>query len=445
MDKFIIKGGKSLRGEISILGSKNVALKVLVAACLTSDEVVVENVPLISDFKIMADIIKHLGGHIRFKDHSVIINFREFRSEKIALDRAAEIRTSYMFLAPLLARVGTAIIPNPGGCRIGARPIDRIVDGLRKMGVVIKYDSKDGYFHAKAPKGLRATKYKFIKNTHTGTETMILAAVLARGKTILENAAQEPEVNELIGLLNRMGAKITRTKPRTITIEGVPSLHGATFRIVPDRNEVVTFAVAAILTRGDIFIKDINKTGIEEFLDMLKACGGGYEIKKNGIRFYYKGPIKSTEVATNFYPGFMTDWQGPWAVLMTQANGQSVLHETVYENRFTYVNELRKMGAHVELFNPKIKNPSKFYNFNIRDDNGKNMHAAKIAGPTQLHDAVLYISDLRAGATLVLAALVASGTSILFGVEHLERGYEHFDRRLKSLGANIVRTKEDEL
>ncbi len=445
MDKFIIKGGKSLRGEISILGSKNVALKVLVAACLTSDEVVVENVPLISDFRIMADIIKHLGGHIRFKDHSVIINFREFKSEKIALDRAAEIRTSYMFLAPLLARVGTAIIPNPGGCRIGARPIDRIVDGLRKMGVVIKYDSKDGYFHAKAPKGLRATKYKFIKNTHTGTETMILAAVLARGKTILENAAQEPEVNELIGLLNRMGAKITRTKPRTITIEGVPSLHGATFRIVPDRNEVVTFAVAAILTRGDIFIKDINKTGIEEFLDMLKACGGGYEIKKNGIRFYYKGPIKSTEVATNFYPGFMTDWQGPWAVLMTQANGQSVLHETVYENRFTYVNELRKMGAHVELFNPKIKNPSKFYNFNIRDDNGKNMHAAKIAGPTQLHDAVLYISDLRAGATLVLAALVASGTSILFGVEHLERGYEHFDRRLKSLGANIVRTKEDEL
>ena len=445
MDKFIIKGGKSLRGEISILGSKNVALKVLVAACLTSDEVVVENVPLISDFRIMADIIKHLGGHIRFKDHSVIINFREFRSEKIALDRAAEIRTSYMFLAPLLARVGTAIIPNPGGCRIGARPIDRIIDGLRKMGVVIKYDSKDGYFHAKAPKGLRATKYKFIKNTHTGTETMILAAVLARGKTILENAAQEPEVNELIGLLNRMGAKITRTKPRTITIEGVPSLHGATFRIVPDRNEVVTFAVAAILTRGDIFIKDINKTGIEEFLDMLKACGGGYEIKKNGIRFYYKGPIKSTEVATNFYPGFMTDWQGPWAVLMTQANGQSVLHETVYENRFTYVNELRKMGAHVELFNPKIKNPSKFYNFNIRDDNGKNMHAAKIAGPTQLHDAVLYISDLRAGATLVLAALVASGTSILFVVEHLERGYEHFDRRLKSLGANIVRTKEDEL
>ncbi len=445
MDKFIIKGGKSLRGEISILGSKNVALKVLVAACLTSDEVVVENVPLISDFRIMADIIKHLGGHIRFKDHSVIINFREFKSEKIALDRAAEIRTSYMFLAPLLARVGTAIIPNPGGCRIGARPIDRIVDGLRKMGVVIKYDSKDGYFHAKAPKGLRATKYKFIKNTHTGTETMILAAVLARGKTILENAAQEPEVNELIGLLNRMGAKITRTKPRTITIEGVPSLHGATFRIVPDRNEVVTFAVAAILTRGDIFIKDINKTGIEEFLDMLKACGGGYEIKKNGIRFYYKGPIKSTEVATNFYPGFMTDWQGPWAMLMTQANGQSVLHETVYENRFTYVNELRKMGAHVELFNPKIKNPSKFYNFNIRDDNGKNMHAAKIAGPTQLHDAVLYISDLRAGATLVLAALVASGTSILFGVEHLERGYEHFDRRLKSLGANIVRTKEDEL
>lgn len=443
MEKFIIKGGKKLKGEISILGSKNVALKVLVAACLTNEEVTVENVPIISDFITMANIIEHLGGEVKFNDHSVSVRLKEFSSEKISLAEAAEIRTSYMFLAPLLARMGKAIIPNPGGCRIGARPIDRIVAGLKKMGIIMEYDSGDGYFHAKAPNGLKGTKYTFEKNTHTGTETMILAAVLAKGKTILENAAQEPEVDELIGLLNRMGAKIKRKKERTIVIEGVLNLHGATFKIVPDRNEVVTFAVAAIITEGDIFIKDVNKKGIEEFLELLKSCGGGFEEKENGIRFFYKGPLKATNVVTTFYPGVMTDWQGPWAVLMTKAKGQSTIHETVYENRFTYADELTKMGAQIELYNPKINNSDKFYNFNIKDDNGKNFHAAKISGPTDLHNGVLDISDLRAGATLVLAALAAKGESVLFGVEHLDRGYEQFDKRLKKIGADIKRVKEE--
>ena len=445
MEKFIITGGKKLKGEVTILGSKNVALKVLVAACLTADEVVVENIPLISDFLTMADIIEHLGGTVKFKDHAVTVQLKEFASEKIALDRAAEIRTSYMFLAPLLARLGTAVIPNPGGCRIGARPIDRIVDGLKKMGVKIKYTSKDGFFHAAAPKGLKGAKYTFDKNTHTGTETMILAAALATGRTVLENAAQEPEVDELIGLLNRMGAKIMRESARRIIIDGVSKLHGTTFRIVPDRNEVVTFAVAAIITEGDIFITGIKKRGIEEFLEMLKKCGGGYEEKKEGIRFFYKGPIKPTDVTTTFYPGFMTDWQGAWTVLMTKALGLSTIHETVYENRFTYAAEIRKMGAHIELFNLKVANPEKFYNFNIKDDNGKFFHAARIYGPVSLHNGVVDISDLRAGATLVLAALAANGESVLFGVEHLDRGYEHFEKRLNKLGAKIKRVKEEQL
>lgn len=445
MEKFVITGGKKLQGELTILGSKNVALKVLVAACLTDEEVVVENIPLISDFLTMADIIEHLGGTVKFKDHTVTVQLKKFASEKIALDRAAEIRTSYMFLAPLLARLGKAIIPNPGGCRIGARPIDRIVDGLKKMGVKIKYTSKDGFFHAGVPQGLKGTSYKFDKNTHTGTETMLLAAVLATGKTILENAAEEPEVDELIGLLNRMGAKVVRKSPRTIAIEGVSKLHGTTFRIVPDRNEIVTFAVAAIITEGDIFISGINKRGIEEFLEMLKKCGGGYEEKKDGIRFFYKGPIKPADITTTFYPGFMTDWQGAWAVLMTKALGISTIHETVYENRFTYAGEIRKMGAHIELFNPKVEKPEKFYNFNIQDDNGKYFHAAKIYGPVNLHNGVVDITDLRAGATLVLAALAASGESVLFGVEHLDRGYEHFEKRLNKLGAKIKRIKEEQL
>lgn len=445
MERFEINGGKKLKGTISVFGSKNVASKVLVAACLTNEEVTIENLPLISDVLTMAEIIKHLGGEVTFKDHKITIKMMDFNSEKISLEKAAEIRPSFMFLAPLLARKGKAIIPNPGGCRIGARPIDRVIVGLKKMGVIVKYNSKDGYFHAEAPNGLKGTRYKFEKSTHTGTETMILAAVLAKGKTILENAGQEPEIDELIALLRRMGAKIVRNKqkPRRIEIEGKDRLHGANFIIAPDRNEVVTFAVAAIATEGDVFIKDINKKGLEEFLDMLKKVEAGYEEKENGIRFFYKGKLKATDVTTGYYPGFMTDWQGPWSVLMAKSNGTSILHERVYENRFTYVDELLKMGADIELFNPVIKNPQKFYNFNIKDDKKRFYHAAKITGPTDLHNGILNIADLRAGATLVIAAMAARGESVLFGLEHLDRGYEQFEKRLRILGANIKRTQQE--
>lgn len=442
LEKMIIKGQNKLSGTISVSGSKNVALKVLVAACLTDEEVVIENVPLITDFKIMAEIIEELGGIVKINDHSISIRIKKFNTEKITLDKAAEIRTSFMFLAPLLARKGTAIIPNPGGCRIGARPIDRIVEGLEKMGVVVNYDSDDGYFHASLSSGkLHGARYVFSKNTHTGTETMILAAVLAEGTTILRNAAQEPEVDELIAFLNKMGAKIERTDKRVITIHGVKKLHGTTFRIGFDRNEVVTFAIAAILTEGDIFIKGISRVGLEDFLSKLDEAGGGYEMKNDGIRFFYKEKLKPVKVITGSYPGFMTDWQGPWTVLMTKAKGESVVHEAVYENRFTYAEELNKMGAKLKLFNPKLGDPEAFYNFNITDDNNY-YHAAKITGPAKLHNAVLNISDLRAGATLVLAALAAKGESIIFGLEHLDRGYEDFMLRLRDVGADIKRITE---
>ena len=442
MEKLVINGGKKLKGRVSVSGSKNVALKALVACCLTQDEVIIKNVPLISDVFVMADIIRELGGRVDFKDHEVSVRVRELKSGKIFLDKAAEIRTSFMFLAPLLGRLGKAVIPNPGGCRIGARPIDRIIDGLSKMGASIKYNSGDGYFHAKASSGLKGTSYRFIKNTHTGTETLILSAVLAKGRTILENVALEPEVDELINLLNQMGAKIKREKKRTIVVTGVKKLHGAKFEIGPDRNEIVTFAAAAILTEGDIFIKNIKKSGLLEFLDELKAIGGGFEEKKDGIRFYYKGGLSPTNVETSFYPGFMTDWQGPWAVLMTKAKGVSKIHETVYENRFSYVEELEKMGADFKLFNPKVNNPEELYNFNIGDDDNF-FHAVRIKGPIKLHNAVLDISDLRAGATLVLAALAASGQSIIFGLAHLDRGYEKFDLRLRSLGADVQRVNDE--
>lgn len=444
MEKFIIRGGKKLKGTVSVSGSKNVALKAFVAACLTSEKVTIENVPLITDLFVMADIIRELGGEVDFKDHSAVIELKDLKSDKIFLDKAAEIRTSFMFLAPLLARRKVAVIPNPGGCRIGARPIDRVIKGLKKMGVSIKYQSKDGYFHSFTKKGLKGASYRFSKNTHTGTEALILAASLAKGTTVLENAAQEPEIDELINLLNLMGAKIKRVKPRTIEIEGVKKLHEAKFRIGPDRNEVVTLAVAAILTRGDIFIKGASRNGLVEFLSEIEKVGGGFEILPDGIRFFYKAPMTGVSIATAPYPGFMTDWQGPWAILMTQAHGESVIHEAVYENRLNYVRQLQKMGARLTLFNPKIKNPNTFYNFNTNDDNNF-YHAVRIKGPTELHNAAVKVPDLRAGATLVLAALAAKGESVIFGVEHLDRGYEDFDNRLKKIGASIERINDEEL
>ncbi len=442
-DKFIITGGKKLTGTTQVSGAKNVALKALVAACLTNEKIVIENVPLISDLFTMVDIIEELGGSVKKDDHRLIVNLPNFSKTKIDLENSAEIRTSALFMSPLLARMKEAIIPNPGGCRIGARPIDRTVEGLKAMGVEIEYRSSDGYFYMKAPNGLTGADYTFKKSTHTGTETLLMAAVLAKGVTTLRNAAEEPEIDELISFLNKMGAKIKKIDKRTIEITGVSKLKGATFQIGPDRNEAVTLAIAAIITKGNIFIENIKKTDILEFVNKLEVIGGGVEIKDNGIRFFYKGQVTATDIETWVYPGFMTDWQAPWAVLMTQAIGTSIIHERVYESRFSYVRELQKMGAEIELFNPEVESSEEFYNFNIEDDKKDNKHAAKITGPTNLHNAVVTITDLRAGATLVLAALAAEGESVILEVHHLDRGYEKFEDRLNNLGAEVIRERDE--
>lgn len=443
MDKFIVNGGKKLTGEVNVSGAKNVALKAIVAACLTSEEVVIENIPLISDLFVMTDIVEELGGKIDTENHTISIRLEKFSKNRIALESAAETRTSAMFMAPLLARQREAIIPNPGGCRIGSRPIDRTVEGLEKMGAEVIYRSDDGYFHMKASDGLKGVDYTFKKPTHTGTETLIMAAVLAKGTTILRNCAQEPEINELIDLLTKMGAKIKKLDPKTIEIVGVEKLNGTRFSVGADRNEVVTLAIAAIITKGDILIKNVGDCDLTFFLDKMEEIGAGVEKKGNDIRFFYKGPISAIDVETSPYPGFMTDWQAPWAVLMTQADGESIIHERVYESRFGYVNQLRKMGADIELFNPEVENPAEFYNFNIEDDKVSNKHAALIKGPTTLHNGVVTITDLRAGATLVLAALGAKEESVILEVYHLDRGYERFENRLSSLGADIRRESDE--
>lgn len=437
MKKYIIRGGKKLAGKVSVSGSKNVVLKALVAACLTDEEVEIRNIPLISDFYAMVDLVRFIGGRIKLEDHRIKVKVDSIKTSKIPLETGAKIRTSSMFFAPLLARAKEALIPNPGGCRIGARPIDWHIKGLKKMGAKIVYRSSDGYFHARANE-LKGVEYTFEKNTHTGTETMILASVLAKGKTILKNCAQEPEVDDLIRLLKGMGANVNRKENRTIVVEGVRSLKGASYSIMSDRNEVITFAIASALSGGHILIRNIDMSIIRAFLEKFEEAGGEWEQENNYTRFFLKNKrIYPTHITTSFHPGFMTDWQGPWAVLMTQANGRSIIHETVYESRFGYTDELKKMGAEIILFNPKVDDPEKVYNFNHRDANNKHKRAIKIYGKTPLHNAVITIGDLRAGATLVLAALLAKGESVVYGVEHIDRGYEDFDKRLKSLGADI--------
>jgi UDP-N-acetylglucosamine 1-carboxyvinyltransferase len=447
MDKYIITGQKKLAGTVKVSGAKNSALKALVAACLTSEKVTIHNVPHISDIFVMLDIMKDLGAEIEVIDHTVTVQLKQFSHFSIPLDKAALARTSAMFLAPLLARANEAIIPNPGGCRLGARPIDRIVEGIGKMNVDITYHSEDGYFHASAKQnsgGLKGVNYRFKKSTHTGTETMILAAVLAKGTTVLENAAEEPEIDDLINLLNAMGARIKRSAHRQITIDGVDTLHGAEFTISPDRIEVATFAIAALVTGGDIFVQDAQHAHIDAFLERLKETGVGFEKKEDGIRFFTNGTLRAVDVTTGIHPGFLTDWQALWAVLMTQAEGTAVIHETVFENKLGYVKDLKKMGAKVQLFNPEITNREETYNFNLEDDQPEYFHAVRLKGPTPLHNAVMTTLDIRAGAAIVLAALAAKGKSTIYGIEKLERGYERFDERLRALGADIMLKKEVE-
>lgn len=437
MKKYIINGGKNLSGKVTISGSKNVVTKAIVAASLTSEEVVIHNIPLISDLTVALDVAKSLGADIAITNHTLKIQFAEIKNIQIPLEAGAKSRTSSMFLAPLLCRAGHAKVPNPGGCRLGARPIDRHIEGLTKMGAHITYDHGDGYFHAEAD-GLTGTSYTFEKNTHTGTETLVIAGVLASGTTILENAAQEPEVDDLIHLLNSMGAKIHREE-RTITIEGVQKLHGTSYTIMPDRNEAVTFAIVSSLTGGNITLHNIDLSHMKAFLDEFKKAGGSWEETRDGIRFYIEDKVKPVDITTRPHPGFMTDWQGPWSVLMTQAEGDSVIHETIYENRFSYVNELIKMGAKLEFFNPHVEDPREFYNFNFDPKNKDHYNQGlRINGKTKLHNAVLNIADLRAGATLVIAALIARGASVIYGIEHINRGYEAFEERLAALGAHIT-------
>lgn len=443
MDTFIINGGKPLTGEIRVGGAKNVALKILIASLLTDDEMLIHNVPRLRDVFSLIDVLTSLGVKVDFRNHDLRIkNGSVAKTPKVPLDLGAKLRTSSMVLGPLLARYGSALVPNPGGCRLGARPIDRHIDGLRAMGASITYDSDDGYFHAKA-ETLRGATIRFTKNTHTGTETILLAAVLASGQTVIENAAAEVEVDDLMHCLTLMGADIKRLNPRTIVVNGVNKLHGVEYTIMPDRNEEVTFAIASAMCGGSVVVRESERRHLGVFLEAFTKAGGVYEALDETTTKYFRGPsLTATDIVTMPYPGFMTDWQAPWAVFMTQASGISTIHETVFESRFSYVSELGKMGAQIEFFDPEVERPESFYNFNWGDRREGYHQGIRITGPVKLHNAVLSADDIRAGASLVLAALVAEGESYLSNVERIDRGYEDLEGRLRGLGASIVRKVE---
>jgi UDP-N-acetylglucosamine 1-carboxyvinyltransferase len=437
-DAYIIQGGKKLQGDITLSGAKNVALKIIIGALMLDQEVVLHNIPRIRDVAELINLIGSLGGKVKYIDkNSIVVDGRTLNSNKVDLIYASKIRVSFMMLAPLLAKFGDAYIPNPGGCRLGARSIDRSVEGIRKLGIDVEYDSESGYYYAKLGKKRPRGAYEFPKPSHTGTEFLIMTALLTSDEVILDNTALEPEIDNLIRFFNSCGAKITKHK-RHVRIEKHQFLRQLEpFSIMSDRIEAVTYAVLGVVTKGWVMISEIEKPFIQAFILKAEECGVIVEHVKPKTWKFSRGPqLKSVRIETEPYPGFLTDWQPLCAVLLTQARGSSIIHERIFENRFSYVNELKKLGADIEHTQEDIDNPEYYYHFNY-DPSQEYNQAIKIKGPMKLHNGVLTVSDMRAGATLAIAALSAEGESVVNGASHIERGYEDFVEKVTRLGGEI--------
>ena len=422
---FRVTGGRPLRGKVQISGSKNAALKMLAAATLTGERCRFTNVPEIEDVRVMADVLRDLGVVV---DHPAPNTYEVAAGDVewlfVPLEAAAKMRASFILLGPLLARFGRVIMSNPGGDRIGRRPVNLHVDAMRALGADIEY--RNGYYFARSNGRLRGSEINFPKVTVMGTENAILGAALAEGRTVIHPAAQEPEIDDLILLLQKMGAEIERTTPDTIVINGQRRLRGAEHHVLPDRIETGTFLVAAAVTGGEVTLEGAPCDHLGAFLDVITdigvpvACGRDrIEISCSGDAV---GAFKARNIDTAPYPGFATDLQSPTSVLLTQANGTSRLHEAIFEDRLEWLAELRRMGAQVDLLDE---------------------HHAQIRGPVQLHGAEVEMGDLRAGASLILAALAADGTSTIHGAHHVRRGYENIEGKFLDLGAQIELVAEE--
>lgn len=425
---YLIHGGKPLRGEVSVPGAKNAATKELVAALLADSPVTLHNVPEIGDVSVTLEMLSALGAKVSFKNGMAVVDAKKLKTEKVAEAFSRKNRIPILLLGPLLHRFGKAMIPALGGCTIGARPIDFHLDALRKMGAEIVCDK--GFYTATA-KRLKGAIIDLPFPSVGATENVMLAAVKAKGTTIIRNAAVEPEIMDLAVLLQAMGAIINLDVNRTWVIEGVEKLRGAEHSVIPDRIVAASFMVAAAITDGDVFIRDARQADLLSFLNALRRVGVPFEIRENGIRVTAARKLKPVVIETDVHPGFMTDWQQPFVMLLTQAAGVSMVHETVYEERFGYTDSLVKMGANIQLHRECLGGkPCRFINHDYR-------HSAVIVGPTPLKAAEIAIPDLRAGFSYLIAALIAKGESKLTGVELIERGYEDIIGKLRSLGADI--------
>ena len=437
MSRYIITGGKALHGEVSIRGAKNASYKQIIASILSDQETQLSNIPKISDIKITESIAKSIGANIEYRgEHCLKISTPKVKKSTVPTGTGEKSRTSFMFSAPLLIRTGTATVPTPGGDRLGARPLDRLFDCFSKMG--IKTEVNDKIIHFNTDK-IKPVHYTFNKPSHTVTETIIMTAAFANGQSIIENAAREPETDDLISMLNSMGGQIHRDPncPERIIIDGVRSLKGTQHHIIPDRNEVVTFACAALATRGSINILHCHPNTVKTFIETINKMGAQTSVGNDELSVSWTKPLKNIDIETGPEPGFMTDWQAVFSILLTQTVGCSSIIERVYPSRFQHIENLKKMGVKITFFNPTPANPESYYQFNPESDKADYFHGVKIYGPTKLKPAKFIIDDLRAGASTVLAALTANGTSTIDGVEYIERGYEKLAERLSALGANI--------
>jgi UDP-N-acetylglucosamine 1-carboxyvinyltransferase len=417
MDKIVIKGGERLIGEVEVSGSKNATLPIFAASLLVEGSNLLQNVPNLMDVRTIVRVIKNLGVKVSHEERTYRIDATEVSNDEAPYDLVKTMRASILVLGPLVARMRKAKVSLPGGCAIGARPINLHLMGLEAMGA--KIELRHGYIEAKADR-LKGALISFDNPTVTGTENLMMAATLAKGKTTLQNAAMEPEVAELANVLNKMGAKITGAGTSLIEIEGVESLQAVEHSIIPDRIEAGTLMVAAGLTRGNIKILNCPLYHMEAVVHKLRETG--MEIDSDGGEVSVVGNkrIRSVDVKTQPYPGFPTDMQAQFMVLMSLAKGLSVISETIFENRFIHVSELRRMGADIRIEG----------------------NTAVIQGVGNLSGAPVMATDLRASASLILAGLAAAGLTEVSRVYHLDRGYEGLDKKLVKLGADIKRVKE---
>ncbi len=430
MEQLVINGGRPLEGEVAIRGSKNTASKMMIASLLTDEPCVIENVPLSAETDITRELCEHIGSKVTVDKERVC----RLETPNIKNTRLTELtrknRIPVLALGPLLHRQGFAEVPVPGGCPIGHRPINFHVEALKSMGARVER-RPDSYFVQ--AREIHGADIEFPWTSVGATENVLLTAVLAKGKTIIRNAAVEPEVVDLVRMLKKMGADISYQEGvRVMEVTGVEKLRGVEWKVMPDRNEIVSFAIAGLATGGDIFIKNIGESYLASFLGKIREIGGNVRAHSGGIQFT-AGAYRGVYIETSPHPGFMTDWQQPFSVLLTQASGESIIHETVYEDRFGYTKDLNRMGARISVAGDCPGGSA------CRFHGQAASHTAMISGPAKLQGTEIVMTDIRAGMAHMIAALAAEGESVISGVEHIDRGYEKIDERLCALGADITR------